>query len=407
MRRVLSIAVLLGALPAAVAAQDFQLHGYADARLQVTDADAASWIEGGTAKQRFDANESALQFGGATLVASWQVSPELLAIATVQLHPQTSPSLGLLDAYLRYRPVSTTPWRWSARIGAFFPPVSLENDGVGWTSRWTLTPSAINSWVGEELRTFGAEFRIERRGSSGTLDFGVAGFKHNDPAGELLASRGWAMSDIASTLNSCLRQPDAYASVVRTSVPVRFEPFAENDGHIGWHADISWRGTNGGRLALLRYDNRADPQSFGVQGTRHVYSWRTRFWSLGAELPLGKFLLTGQLMDGSTAFEPRPGLLLDSKFHAGYLLAGWDQGAWRPALRFDMFSVRRLPNSPAAPLSEHGHAWTAALNWRPRPWLRLTGELLRIDSVRNQRSLEGLSPRQVDTQLQLSLRLLF
>lgn len=407
MRRKLLIAALLGALPAAVAAQDFQLHGYADARLQVTDADAASWIEGGTAKQRFGANERALQFGGAALQARWQASPELLAVATAQLHPQTSPSLGLLDAYLRYRPVSTTAWRWSARIGVFFPPVSLENDGVGWTSPWTLTPSAINSWVGEELRSFGGEFRLEHRHASGTLDFGVAGFKRNDPAGELLASRGWAMGDITSASNSRLRQPDVYAPVLRTTVPVRFEPFAEQDGHIGWHADIGWRGLNGGKLSLLRYNNRADPQSFGEQGARHVYSWRTRFWSLGGEVPVGQFLLIGQLMDGSTAFEPRPGLLLDSKFHAGYLLVGWDRGAWRPALRFDMFSLRQLPDFLSAPLSEHGHAWTAALNWRPQPWLRVSGELLRIDSTRNQRLLQGLSPQQVDTQLQLSVRLLF
>jgi hypothetical protein len=27
--------------------------------------------------------------------------------------------------------------------GAFFAPISLENDGIGWTSTWTLTRSAI------------------------------------------------------------------------------------------------------------------------------------------------------------------------------------------------------------------------------------------------------------------------
>src|SRR6185437_6111030 len=46
---------------------------------------------------------------------------------------------------------------WSAKAGAFFPTISLENDDLGWTSPYTLTPSAINSWIGEELRTIGSE----------------------------------------------------------------------------------------------------------------------------------------------------------------------------------------------------------------------------------------------------------
>ncbi len=407
MSRRLLAACCLGMLAEAAGAQDFQIHGYLDLRLQGTESNQRSWISGGTGKSGFADDDQALQFGGAALAAKWLITPELTGVATLQWQPRSSPAVGLLDAYLRYRPVSTTRWRWSARAGAFFPPVSLENNAVGWTSPWTLTPSAINSWVGEELRTVGVEFRLEHRLDAGTLDVGVAGFKHNDPAGELLASRGWAMGDVTSAINGRLRQPDVYAPVARAAVPVRFQPFKEQDGRIGWYADLSWRAAGGGKLSLMRYDNRADPQSFGEQGERHVNSWRTRFWSLGGEMPLGEFLLIGQLMDGSTAFEPRPGLLLDSKFHAGYLLLGWDRGEWRPAVRLDLVSVRQLPDTLSAPLNEHGHAWTAALNWRPQSWLRVTGEVLRIDSKRNQRRLEGLSPQQVETQLQLSVRLLF
>ena len=52
----------------------------------------------------------------------------------------------------------------------------------------------------------------------------------------------------------------------------------------------------------------------------------------------------------------------------------------------------------------HGNAITAALNWRPREGWRITGELLRVDSTRNQRRLEGRAPREVDLQAQLSFR---
>src|SRR5205814_8797350 len=109
---------ILACLPCAAMGQDFQLHGYLDGRLQSTTGDDISWIEGGLGKTRFGAeSNSAAQFGGGALAATWQVTPALMAFADLPLNPRTSPRFGLLDAYLRYRPVSTTPWRWSVRVG--------------------------------------------------------------------------------------------------------------------------------------------------------------------------------------------------------------------------------------------------------------------------------------------------
>ena len=56
---------------------------------------------------------------------------------------------------------------------------------------------------------------------------------------------------------------------------------------------------------------------------------------------------------------------------------------------------------------EHGSALTVALNWRPRAWLRVTGEALHVRSWRNQRELEGLPAQRDDTQLQLGVRVIF
>jgi len=89
------------------------------------------------------------------------------------------------------------------------------------------------------------------------------------------------------------------------------------------------------------------------------------------------------------------------------VLAAWERGAWRPAIRVDAFQSRQLPEFLPDPLNEHGNALTVALNWRPVEWIRITGEWLRIDSHRDQRLLEGLSARQIDRQFQLNLRLLF
>jgi hypothetical protein len=409
MRRLLfaSAFAILALPPGRVLAQDLDVHGYLDVRA-VLPASEPSWIDGGQGKTRFGNGQGVEgRFGGAALAVTWHLAPEWIAVADLQAQAAGHPRVDLLDAFLRYRPVSTTPWRWSAKIGAFFPPISLENDGVGWTSTWTLTPSAIDSWVGEDLRTIGTEVDLEHRGVGHTLEAGAAVFGSNDPTGELLAARGWTLSDLTSGINASVREPDAYAALTHSSVPVEYRPFDAFDHRLGWYAHASWTSSAYGQVTLMRYDNRADPASFERYEDRKVFAWHTRFWSLGAKTRLGDVVLIAQAMDGDTVFEPAPDFYLDTKFHAGYLLAGWDRGAWRPALRVDLFSLRQVPAVLNPPLSEHGNAVTFALNWRPRDWLRVTGELLRVDSTRNQRTLQGLSPRQVDNQLQLSARLLF
>lgn len=398
----------LGALLASggtARAQDFQLHGFLDLRA-VAPARENSWDDGGLGKSRYGSGDGGARVGAALLRADWQVTPALSAAADLQYQPDEHRHTDVLDAYLRYRPASITPWRWSVKVGAFFAPISLENEGIGWTSLWTLTPSAINSWVGEELRTVGGEFNLEHRGTN-TFQMGIAVFGRNDPAGELLATRGWSLSDLTSGLHASLREPDVYAPVAHASVPVEYRPFEEIDHRPGWYADASWESPSYGKFVLLHYDNRADPERYERYDGRKVFAWRTRFWSFGARTRAGDLTLIAQAMDGDTAFEPVPELYLDTHFRSGFLLAGWERGAWRPALRLDFFSLRQTPSSIPAPLSEHGSAITAALNWRPNDRLRITGEWLRIDSTRDQRTLEGLAPRQIDRQVQVGARLLF
>ncbi|RZA13749.1 MAG: hypothetical protein EOP93_19685, partial [Lysobacteraceae bacterium] len=379
-------------------AQSLATQGYLDLRV-AAPASQQDWSDGGLGKTRFGGSSHAAP-GGALAIA-WQATPELLASATLPVQSDQRRPLDVLDASLRWRPVSTTAWRWSAKAGAFYPPVSLENDAIGWTSAWTLTPSAINSWVGEELRSTGIELRIEHRGDAATWSGVASAFGRNDPAGELLASRGWALNDLTSGLFARVRQPDAYAGAARERVPMRFDPFLEIDHRIGWYAGVGRDGVDGSRLQLLRYDNRGDPEAWTNVAGRRLYAWHTRFWSLGGKLVLGDVEVLAQAMDGGTAFEPAPGLYLDSRFSAGYLLAGWNPGgAWQPALRLDWFRVRQLPDTLDAPLSEHGSALAAAINWRPGPDWRITGELLRVDSTRQQRMLEGGSPRRIDLQAQ-------
>jgi hypothetical protein len=404
-RRAAALAALACAGMRCAGAQDFDAHGYLDCRL-IARADERSWADGGLGKTRFGGSGTTAACVQAAVVATAQLTPSLLALADVQYQTTGKNAFSALEAYLRYRPVSTTPLRWSVKLGEFFMPVSLENDAIGWTSPWTLTPSAIDGWIGEELRTIGAEARIEWRGSGQTFEGIAALVRENDPAGELLAARGWALADLTSGIGSRVREPDVYAIDNGDAIPLRFDPFLENDGRTGWYAGASWRATGLGRIAVLRYDNEADPSTHSG-GASPVFSWHTEFWSGGAELDLGDVVLLGQAMSGSTEIAPSPHFRTTTGFRAAYLLAGWNRGALRPAIRVDVFSTDQLPRSIDARVREHGEAATLALNWRPREWLRVTGEALFVRSTRSARTEEGIASLQNDRQLQLSARLLF
>lgn len=401
----IAAAIALLFLSRAALAGDFDLHGYLDCRV-VAHASERSWADGGLGKTRFGDGGVAPTCAQAAVVATAQLAPQWLALADVQYQTTGRTDVSVLEAYVRYRPVSTTPWRGSLKLGEFFAPISLENDAIGWTSPWTLTPSAINSWVGEELRSIGAEARLEWRGSTQTFEGVAALVRSNDPAGELLAARGWALSDLTSGLGSRVREPDVYASANDESAPLRFDPFVENDHRLGWYAGANWRMPGRGSISVVRYDNEADP-STSSKGAVPVFSWHTRFWSVGAETQVGDIVLLAQAIDGSTQIAPAPDFSTTTDFRAAYVLAGWSHGAWRPALRLDAFATSQQPRDLVDRVREHGHALTFALNWRPVDWLRITGEAVRVQSWRNQRIAAGLAAEQTDNQVQLSARLLF
>ena len=403
MRRTAMLLCLVGASASARAGQ-LEIRAFLEARV-ASAADETAWRDGGLGKTRFgDGGGDA--GGNAAIAISWQATQSLLASASAQAVPDQRHAVDLLEAWLRYRPVSTTAWRWSATAGMFFPPISLENDGIGWTSPWTLTPSAIDSWVGEELRVFGGELRLEHRGDESTWDVRGALFGRNDPAGELIASRGWAMGDLTSGLDSEVRQPDVYARMLGNPVPMLYKPFVEIDDTLGAYVAVG-RESAAGRARLMYYDNRTDPSLDIDYAGREVYGWRTRFWSGGLEHRTGAWTLVGQLMTGTTRIAPAPNMVFDTDFNAAYALVARDIGDWQPVLRVDLFQTSQEANGAPGFLSEHGNAWTAALNWRPHERVRVIGEVLRIDSANNQRRLAGLDPQQVDVQAQLAVRFYF
>ena len=104
-----------------------------------------------------------------------------------------------------WRPIPRSANQQQVRFGAFYPPFSLENGAHGWESPFTYSYSAINTWLGEEVRPLGAEWSLRRRLAStrNTQEVRVfaSGFYGNDPAATLLFWRGWSLHDRQTRLN--------------------------------------------------------------------------------------------------------------------------------------------------------------------------------------------------------------
>jgi hypothetical protein len=399
------LAVLFsGVLLQSAGAADFSFNGMADVRLFVPPKDG-SYLVGDLGKERFGydnggASASFVQGIGEGRVL---ITPEVLATATARFDPNYGPAVDLIEAWVRYRPVSTSSWRWSVKAGAFFPPISLENDEIGWTSFWTLTPSAINSWLGSEIRIIGTEGTLEWRRNGGTLTLIGALFARNENAGEFITDRGWNMDDRVTGLYEQSRLPDAGAVLFGGTPPLKTHLFKQFDDHPGWYLDLSWEPEDIGGFEIMRYDNNADP---AVTRGDDV-AWHTTFWDAGFRKQIGHLTLLSQAMSGATEIHPNPSFRLVTDFRGAYALAGWDMDVWWLAARIDWFQTRTYTPGPTPMFSEDGHAGTISASWLPWKWLRLTSEFLLVDSTRPERAVTGDAPRQIEKQFQLAGRIYF
>src|SRR6478672_1337737 len=138
------------------------LTGAADIRLVAADGEE-SWTSGGFGKLRFDGDRDrdwrvTPALGEAALVwqprLGWTLSGTVVGlIQDVGGNPQT----GLSEAYLSWKPMASGKLRLAARAGLMWPPLSLEYFVTEWAATETITPSAINSWLGEEVKVGGLE----------------------------------------------------------------------------------------------------------------------------------------------------------------------------------------------------------------------------------------------------------
>jgi hypothetical protein len=329
---------------------------------------------------------------------------DLDAVATLRLDGGQPAAFGLAEGFLRWRPAPTASWRFSARAGFLIPPFSLSNDGIGWTTRTTLTWSAIDSWLGEEVRGAGvepkAEYWFDERDR---IEITGALFTGDDVAGTILATRGWALHDQLAITSTRLRGPSAYGAIpVRR--PTLTHPFVELDGRPGWYAQLAAARDGVGRVAFGHYDNLADPRRTGT----NVAGWRTRFSTFGAQLDLpdGRTTLTAQAMWGYTAlrvFAP-----VGTVFESAYVAASHDfTAAHRLSARWDWFRIDNDPLPTALYHGELGQAVTVAYVWRPDPAWRFTVEALHVRAERDLRTPAPVGYTTHELQVQAGVRFFF
>ena len=380
----------------------------ADVRLAGADGEL-SWIDGGFGKGRFDGSDD----GGfrvrpalTELALAWQPrftwSLSGTVVATAQ-HGQQH-GVDLSESFLAYKPMADGPVRVSARGGLFWPPVSLEHSGPEWAVTETITPSAINSWIGEEVKVVGAEVTASRPVGDGRVSATVALFGFNDTAGTLIAFRGWALHDQKAVAFG--KQPlpplNAFFSRVQSHYT---RPVIEIDKRVGYYAKIAWTPQAPVRIEALHYDNRGDPEAVNKS---QEWGWRTRFISLGAVVGVSSRLeLRAQGMEGRTEMgHSRSGTIwADTRFRSVYLLATRKLGDSALSGRIEAFGARNDGGKLTSEDDEDGWAAAIAARHPISPHATVLAEIGHVESRRGARARRGLDPRQQDISAQVALRL--
>ncbi|MGH8220272.1 MAG: hypothetical protein ACREUT_17165 [Steroidobacteraceae bacterium] len=372
--------------------------------LRLVDSKATrSYLEGGLGTLRYGDQQFGIQLGRARLALTLPIGQVLeLKLDGSSWGDSDRNPFDLTEAYLEFRPYPFAGLRARIRAGAFFPPTTLENTASGWDSPYTISSSALDTWVGEELRTIGAQGQLEWLGTRLGHDFDVglvaAVFGWNDPAGVALANQGFAIDDRQTNLFGRVGEPGAR--------PVSgVQLFHEIDGRAGVYGGISVRYLDRLSMIALHYDNRGDPSALDT--TLGEHAWHTRFTTAGVRVePSDGWIVIAQWMQGETYIAPTDLSELEWGFDTRYFLVSRRFGRQMATVRYDGFTVS--PEAPTIRGNQNGHALTLTYGFEPTASWRMMLEWVRVRSGQSNRLIYfGQDPFATDSALQLSVRYSF
>jgi hypothetical protein len=368
--RALWLAMFVAGAPAYAADWELAL----DLRAVSSDG-RESFLDNGQGKLRFDEDHQGIQLG--RLRAAWNQPLGEVFSAHVEASTWDDDDknpIDLTEAYLEYRPYPRGGLRTRVRLGAFYPPMSLESRALGWETPYTITPSAISSWIGEEIRTIGLEGQIDwlgtRLGHDFDLQLTAAVFGWNDPAGTMLGAHGFAFHDRQTTLFGRVGAPQPDPEFAKK------ELFHEIDDRPGYYVGAQVRYLDRAVLNVLHYDNRADPTA-ELPSIRDL-AWLTKFDAVALRIETGGgWTVILQGLDGTTVIDP--GFWLDWGFDSQSALLARRMGAHMLTVRYDEFNVL-FRGDPLESGSEDGNAWALAYSYDSGEHWRFALEWLRVDS---------------------------
>ncbi|HEX3422374.1 MAG TPA: hypothetical protein VHS33_03090 [Sphingomicrobium sp.] len=416
-KNALPLGCTLAALwPSSAAASDLRLFTpdtleiNGDVRLVAVDGEKG-WLDGGFGKLRSGSGDGLKvqpELGNVDLVWQPQFSWSLSATIVGSLEGGERTQAGLSQAYLTFRPMrSRSGASFTARAGLMWPPISLEHEGADWHVADSITPSAINSWIAEEVRPVAVEGTVATTLGSSKLRATAAVFTANDTAGALLTFRGWTLQDRTTLAFNRWPLPPLGDDIASLQAPFTHPLLDVHDGFAhrpGYYAKLSWQAPFPLRVELFRYDNRANPQDMNAE---LEWGWNTQFNNLGIVAKLdGGTELKAQALEGRT----RMGFLedgrrwIDNRFRSAFVMLERPFGPYGISLRADAFGTHNRGSLWTDEYDEHG--WSAMLAAK-RQFGPITGllELLHVGSDSPARQLSEEDPRQRQTQLQAEIRM--
>lgn len=381
-----------------------------DARLVGADGNT-SFVDGGLGKTRFDGDDDGdfrirpLPIEAALI---WQprFTNNLAGNVSAAWQRDQDNDVDLLEAYLTWHPPRGARTGFSFKAGLYWPEISLEHaTGGAWSTVNTITPSAINSWVGEEVKVIGAEATIMQTLGTHEVWGTVGAFGFNDTSGTLLSFRGWALHDIKATAFGYFELPPLNDFIVHLQES-RTKSLIEIDDRVGFYGRLDWRPPWPFTINAFYYDNRGDPEEFTTAGQ---WGWRTRFLNVGLSADLGQHTrLLAQGIAGSTkmGFKTMGRIWVDTEFRSAFGMVTHEIGQATISGRIEFFKTEEKGSRMSPLESEDGWALTVAGRQALTDNITAFAEVLHVESERGVRVINlGIPAKENQTVVQLAMRL--
>ncbi|QDG39933.1 hypothetical protein FJN14_16295 [Alteromonas mediterranea] len=326
-----------------------------------------SFQDFGQNHQRFEGD--GLRLSQAVISTNQRLFDDWTLSGALNAYSDGEERLNVSQLYIKYRPLGASSIKPEVKVGAFYPAISAENTDIAWLSPHFLTNSAINSWIGEELRTGGVELSFRQNGrqvrSNWSWKVLASLFKGNDSTGTLLSWRGFALHDRQSLYNDRVNflPIPGVIDEDKLDAPAWTEPFREIDNRFGYYFGTHVAYKRSAEIRYYYYDNNADANAVDPD---RIYAWHTRFHSLTLRyLPRPELTLFSQLLYGDTLMGEN---IVDNDFASAYVAAALNLNAvglkdLTAAARIDWYRVSDNDNTTYDPNGSRGYAFTFSVKY--------------------------------------------